>query len=120
MKAKSTLLFILTLGALQLVPIAKSQPPSSDNTTTSEKSSRHSKMERERRARWASLTEVERAKIRAAHQQAMADPVVQAAHERLKQARKEFREIMRPAMLRADPSIQPLLEKLCPEHAAGE
>ena len=27
-------------------------------------------------------------------------------------ARREFRELMRPAMLKADPSIQPILDKL--------
>jgi hypothetical protein len=42
----------------------------------------------------------------------MADPAVQAARDRLRQARREFREIMRPAMLKADPSIQPILDKL--------
>jgi hypothetical protein len=66
----------------------------------------------ERRARWASLNEEERAKLKAAHQKAMADPAVQAARDRLRQARREFREILRPAMLQADPSIQPILEKM--------
>ena len=113
MNAKLTsFLFALTLVVFQSVPTALSQTP------ITEKSARHLRMER--RARWASLTEEERAKIRAAHHQAMADPSVKAAHERLKQARREFREVMRPAMVRADPSIQPLLEKLCGEHPAGE
>jgi hypothetical protein len=63
-------------------------------------------------ARWQSLSEPERAKLRAAHQQAMQDAQVRAAHERLIQARREFRDVMRPAMLRADPSVQPILERL--------
>jgi hypothetical protein len=66
----------------------------------------------ERRARWANLTEEERSKLKAAHQKAMEDPAVRAAHDRLKQARREFREVMRPAMLRADPSVQPILDKM--------
>ena len=66
----------------------------------------------ERRARWASLTEEERAKLKAAHQKAMADPAVWAARDRLRKARREFREILRPALLKADPSIQPILEKM--------
>ena len=70
----------------------------------------------ERRARLlASLTEDERARLRAAHQKAMVDPAVQAAREKLKQARREFREVLRPALLKADPSIQPILDKLRPE-----
>jgi len=67
----------------------------------------------ERRARMlANLTEDERARLRAAHQKAMMDPAVQAAREKLKQARREFREILRPALLKADPSVQPILDKL--------
>ena len=69
----------------------------------------------ERRARWANLNEEERARLKAAHQKAMADPAVQAARDRLRQARREFREVMRPAMLKADPSIQPILDKVRPE-----
>jgi hypothetical protein len=42
----------------------------------------------------------------------MTDPAVQAAREKLRQARREFRDIMRPALLKADPSIQPILDKL--------
>lgn len=74
----------------------------------------------EHRGRWAALTDAERSKLRTAHQKAMADPVVKAAHDRLKQARREFREVMHPAMLRADPSIQSILEKLRAERTAGE
>src|SRR6266404_3899873 len=67
----------------------------------------------ERRARLlANLTEDERAKLRAAHEKAMADPAVQAAREKLKQARREFREVLRPALLKADPSVQAILDKL--------
>ena len=74
----------------------------------------------ERRARWASLNEGERAKLRAAHQKAMADPAVQAAREKLRQARREFREVMRPALLKADPSVQPILEKMRAERTAED
>lgn len=63
-------------------------------------------------ARWQMLSDGERAKLRAAHQQAMQDAQVRAAHERLIQARHEFRDVMQPALLRADPSVQPILEKL--------
>ena len=66
----------------------------------------------ERNARLQSLSEAERAKLWAAHQQAMQDAQVRAAHERLIEARREFREVMRPALIKADPSVQPILEKL--------
>ena len=65
-----------------------------------------------RAARLANLSEDERTRLRAAYQKALQDPTVQAAREKMKQARREFREVMRPALLKADPSVQPILEKL--------
>jgi hypothetical protein len=103
MKAKLSFLLIPTLAAtLQLAPIAMAQGPAD----------KPFKQFQERRARWASLSEEERAKLKAAHQKAMEDPAVRAARDRLKQARREFRETLRPALLKADPSVQPILEKM--------
>jgi hypothetical protein len=104
MKAKLPFLLVLALaGVLEFAPNVIAQPPPDRPQRW---------FQNERRARWANLSEDERAKLRAAHQQAMTDPAVQAARDRLRQARREFREVMRPAMLKADPSIQPILEKL--------
>jgi hypothetical protein len=103
MKAKLTFFLVSILaGTLQFTPSLLAQAPDRPNRP----------FQNERRARWANLTEEERAKLRAAHEKAMADPAVQAARDRLRQARREFRELMRPAMLKADPSIQPILDKL--------
>ena len=104
MKAKLTFLLVPALaGALQFAPGAFAQQPPDRPFRP---------FQNERRARWANLSEEDRAKLRAAHQKAMADPAVQAARDRLRQARREFRELMRPAILKADPSIQPILDKL--------
>ena len=104
MKAKLTVLLVSALaGVLQTAPSTLAQPPADRPFRP---------FQNERRARWANLNDEERAKLRAAHEKAMADPAVQAARDRLRQARREFREVMRPAMLKADPSIQPILEKL--------
>jgi hypothetical protein len=112
MKAKLTFLLVPALaGALQFAPAVRAQPPT-------DKSARQFRMER--RARWASLNEEERSKLRAAHQKAIADPTVRAARERLKQARQEFRDVMRPALLKADPSIQPILEKMRAQRAGRD
>jgi hypothetical protein len=112
MKAKLPFLLVLALAAIsQFASTLLAQPPG-------ERSPRQIRMER--RARWATLTEAERSKLRAAHQKALADPEVKAAREKLKQARHEFREVMHPAMLKADPSIQPILERLRAERTAGE
>jgi len=50
------------------------------------------------------------------HAAAMSDPTVQASRERLRQTAREFHESMRAAMLKADPSVQPILEKLPKKH----
>ena len=42
----------------------------------------------------------------------MQDPSVQAAHDKMRAAHEEFRDAMRAAMLKADPSIQPILDKI--------
>jgi hypothetical protein len=67
----------------------------------------------------ANLAPEERQKVQAAHQQAMQDPVVQAAHEKLKEARKQFRDSMHAAMVKADPTVEPILAKL-PKHEHDE
>ncbi len=104
MRAKLAFLLIPTLAAaMQFAPTAVAQQPQ-------DRPGRQ--FQAERRARWANLTDDERSRLKAAHQKAMADPAVQAAHEKLKQARREFRDIMRPAMLKADPSVQAILEKM--------
>jgi hypothetical protein len=62
--------------------------------------------------RLANLSPEERQKLQAARQKAMEDPAVQAAHDKMRQAHKEFRDAMHGAMLKADPSIQPILDKI--------
>ena len=68
------------------------------------------------RRRWeqraTNLSPEERQKLQAAEQQAMQDPAVQAARVKMQEADREFRDAMRAAMLKADPSIQPILNKI--------
>ena len=104
MKSKLTFLLVPAIACASQLTFA--QPPD-----RSDRPFRQFLNER-RAARLASLTEEERARLRAAHQKALQDPAVQAAREKLRQARREFREIMRPALLKADPAIQPILDKL--------
>lgn len=54
---------------------------------------------------WKSLTPEEREKLKAAHQAAKNDPNVV-------QARKAFQDARQAAMLKADPTLAPVLEKL--------
>jgi Spy/CpxP family protein refolding chaperone len=111
MKAKLTYLLVPALACVaQWAPgVLAQQPPDRPDRPFRQ-------FQNERRARLlANLTEDERARLRAAHEKAMADPAVQAAREKLKQARREFRDVLQPALLKADPSIQPILDKLRPE-----
>ena len=59
-----------------------------------------------------SLTPAERQQLQAAHQKAAADPAVAAAREKAKEAMKEAHDAMNAAMLKADPNIGPILDKL--------
>lgn len=108
MKAKLIYLLVPTLACFtQFAPNLAAQPPDRDRADRPFR-----RFQEERRARWANLTDDERARLRAAHEKAMQDPAVQAAREKLRQARREFREVLRPALLKADPTIQPILEKM--------
>ena len=59
-----------------------------------------------------SLTQEERQKVVAARHAAMQDPAVKAARDKMQAASKEMHEALDAAMLKADPSIKPLLDKM--------
>ena len=61
------------------------------------------------------LTPEERQKLKAAHQAALQDPAVKSAEAQKgngKEGKRAYREAVRAAMLKADPSVQPILEKM--------
>ncbi len=89
-------------AALQIAPVAFSQ----DTGEPQKGSKQH------QGGRFANLSPDEREKMQAAHQKAMQDPAVQAAKEKMRQAKKEFEDAMHAALLKADPSIQPILDKV--------
>jgi hypothetical protein len=60
----------------------------------------------------ANLTPPERKELRAAHAKAKQDPAYQAAKTRMREAR----QTMRAALLKADPNIQPILNKMPQGH----
>lgn len=63
-------------------------------------------------ARFKALTPEEQAKLRAANKAARKDPAFIAAKAERKTNPKAFREARRAAMLKADPSVGPILEKM--------
>jgi hypothetical protein len=105
MKIKSLVTMLILGAAIQLAPVALGQGSEEPG-----KGWRHN-----HEGRFANLPPEERQKVEAAHQKAMQDPAVQAAHEKMRQARKDFEEAMHAAMLQADPSIQPILDRM-PKH----
>ena len=112
MKLKTFLIISVTAATLQFASTGFAQAPDAQGYGGNGKHGRHGK-----HAQFlANLSVEERAKLRAAHQKAMTDPALQAAKDRARQARRELRDLRRAAMLRADPSIQPILDKI-PAHA---
>jgi hypothetical protein len=102
MKTKKVLIVSIIAAALQFTP-----------ATFAEDADAQDFGKRGRHARFLSeLSADERAKLRAAHHAAMADPAVQAAKERQRASAREFRELKRARMLQADPSVQPILDKM--------
>jgi Spy/CpxP family protein refolding chaperone len=58
------------------------------------------------------LTQEERQKVMNARKTAMQDPAVQSARQKMQAASKEMHDAMDAAMLKADPSIKPILDKI--------
>ena len=104
MKMKSWFSSITALAAATLLASAALAQ------TPQDKAAR--RVQAEQSSRLAALNADEQNRLRAAHEKALMDMQVRAAHEHLQQARREFRDVMGPALLRADPSVQPILEKL--------
>jgi hypothetical protein len=102
------LMTISILGmAFQFAPVARGQDE--------EQGKRGRRWEQ----RLANLSPEERQKVQAARRKAIQEPSVQAAREKMRQAHKEFRDAMRGAMLKADPSIQPILNKIPAQNRGG-
>jgi hypothetical protein len=110
MKTKFLLIVPILAMALQFAPFAFSQD--SDQSGNGERGRRWEK-------RLANLSPDERQKFQAAHRKAMQEPSVQAARDKMRQAHKEFRDAMRAAMLKADPSVAPILSKIPPPNRRG-
>jgi hypothetical protein len=109
MKTKLLLIMVLA-AATQFVPVTYGQGPQDQGGG----------WRRHRNERFANLPEPDRQKLQAARQKAMQDPAVQTARQKMRQAHREFRDAMRTAMLKADPTIQPVLDKLPKGGERGE
>jgi hypothetical protein len=102
MKMTTAIMMSILAASLQFAPVAFSQPPAGGGPGKNWRQNQ----------RLANLSPEERAKFKKARLQAMQDPGVQAARDKMMQAGKEFRDVMEAAMLKADPSIKPVLDKM--------
>lgn len=109
MKIKSLIIVATLIGAGQLSPVLVGQDA---NEGTPGRGGRWQN-------RMANLSPDERQKLMSARQKAMQDPAVQTAEEKMKEARQAFMASMRAAMLKADPSIQSVLDKMPKGGKAG-
>jgi hypothetical protein len=66
---------------------------------------------RDRQDKIKQLSAEEKEIMRAAREKAMADPEVKAAFARRDEAMKEFYATLRESMLKADPTVEPVLKK---------
>lgn len=102
MNAKTFLTISALAAALQFTPALHAQGADDGDNG---RRGRHTRM-------LQNLSGDERAKLRSAHRAAMADPAVQAAKDRQRQAAQDFRQLKRARMLQADPTLQPILDKM--------
>jgi hypothetical protein len=61
---------------------------------------------------FGNLSEDERQKLRSTREKAENDVAVQAAEEKRREASEEYRKVLRDAMVKDDPSVASLLEKM--------
>ena len=94
---------ILT-AALQIAPIAFSQGGQRGGGAQRGGGGRGMEMN--------NLTPEEKQKVMNARRSAMQDPAVQSARTKMQAASKEMHDAMEAAMLKADPSLKPILDKM--------
>lgn len=68
--------------------------------------------EKQARGRLAGLTPEEKMKLRHAHKAALQDPAVKAIEGERSTNKKAYNKAVREAMIRADSSVGPILEKM--------
>lgn len=67
---------------------------------------------RQREEKVSKLSIEEQLKLRAAERNAAEDPAVKAALEKRNRAIQEFRAALRASMIKADPTVEPILDKV--------
>jgi hypothetical protein len=103
MRIKPFVLFLVLLVAVQFPRFVYAQEVDGSDLQ---------RQVREREARVNKLTTEEQLKLRAAELKAVEDPDVKAAIEKRDMAIDEFRATLRASMIKTDPSVKPILDKV--------
>ena len=101
MKIRTLITMSVLAAILQAAPLAMSQPSPGGPGKNFKQNQR-----------LANLSPEEREKVKKARKQAAQDPQVKAARDKVKAANKELRSAVEAAMVKADPSIKAVLDKL--------
>lgn len=118
---KTTRLLLLTLAAGATLPVtglfAQTTAPAATPSVSAPASTAKADADEEegdkgQMARYAALTPEEQAKLRAANKIARNDPAVLAAKANRKADPRAFREARQAALIKADPSVGPIIEKM--------
>lgn len=102
MTTKAFVFFLVILAITQLASVSAQEVDGSDLRRDV----------RERNERVNKLSTEEQLKLRAAEQKAANDPYVKAALEKRNKAIQEFRAALRASMIKADPTVEAVLEKV--------
>lgn len=100
---KIRVLLYLSLVVLEMAPSLKAQEIDGSDLRN---------QVRDREARVNKLSVEDQLKLRAAEVKAAQDPAVQEAMKKRNEAIREFRAAIRAAMIKADPSVAPILDKV--------
>ena len=110
---KSSLLLAgATLAALALSPIVPAQSPEPGNLLASVDGSDLTRQLQEREDKILKLSLEEQLTLRAAQQRSVEDTAVKAALRARDKAVLEFEEAVLASMVKADPGVAPILEKM--------
>jgi hypothetical protein len=113
MKLKQLLVLPAVCCLLSLTPAASGQTDESPAASPNPVDDRTlDKQLAEREEKIGQLTVDEQLKLRAAEVKASEDIVVLEALQKRNAAIMEFRDVLRAAVLRADPSVAPILDKI--------
>src|ERR1039457_1481357 len=105
MRLNAFVLSIVLFAITQIGPFVCAQTPTLDGSDTRREL-------RERDERVNKLSTEDQLKLRAAEQKAAEDPDVKAALEKRNKAIQEFRAALRASMIKTDPTVAPILEKV--------